>query len=131
MVCIYQPWKKNHICGVDQLIGLLRKLICRPNLLDRIPLHVDTAISPARVGIIHRYNQCSMLNEQGSHDSLLLSSKVSPSLSEETGVGTVFITSAFRILPRWIRPERGRDKYCPYHLPSCFYPKGWRTYQRM
>ena len=30
------------------------------------------------------------------------------------GVGAAFITSAFRIRPPLVYPERGRDECCPY-----------------
>jgi hypothetical protein len=34
------------------------------------------------------------------------------------GVGAVFITSAFKVNPRWQKSERGRDEYGPYHLTN-------------
>ena len=61
---IHQAGKENHVPRVDHLIRLLRELIRRPDLLNHIPLYIDATICPTSVGIIHRHDECSMLNEQ-------------------------------------------------------------------
>ena len=64
MMCIHQAGKKNHLPRIDYAIGVLWKRICRPDLPDHIPLHVNTPVCPARIRIVHRYDECRMPNEQ-------------------------------------------------------------------
>ena len=64
MMRIHQARKENHLPRIDHAICLLRKRICRPDLPDHIPLHIEAPICPAGIRIIHRHDECGMLNEQ-------------------------------------------------------------------
>src|SRR5579885_2020892 len=70
MVGIDQAWQNHHITGINNRIRRVGKRLGWPDLPNDTIDHVDPAIRPAPLLIIHRNKQSSVLKQTGSHITL-------------------------------------------------------------